>query len=159
MPSVDSALFRQLLGRFATGVTIITSRDARGKPAGMTANSLASVSLHPPLVSVCVEHAADMYACLQQADAYVFNILTAGQEGLSRRFAVNQPQKFNGIGYRLTPSGLVILDGVLAYIECRRVAEYPAGDHTVFLGEVVDGATYEGEPLLYYRGGYAEIRR
>ncbi len=159
MPPVDSALFRQLLGRFATGVSIITTRDAAGEPAGMTANSLASVSLHPPLVSVCVEHAADMHAALQESTAYVFNILTAGQEGLSRRFAVNQPRKFEGIGYRLTPSGLVILEGVLAYIECRRVADYEAGDHTIYLGEVVDGATYEGEPLLYYRGGYAEIRR
>jgi flavin reductase (DIM6/NTAB) family NADH-FMN oxidoreductase RutF len=152
---VDSAQFRQLCGHFATGVVIITATAPDGSPAGMTANSFASVSLSPPLVSVNVDHAADFHPVIQKADGYVFNILDSHQETLSRRFASNLPHRFDGVGYRLDERGFVLLDGALARILCVPHAQFEAGDHTIFVGRVVGGnVTPGGRPLLYYRGGY-----
>lgn len=153
--AIDQARFRQLLGRFATGVTVITAHDAKGNPAGMTANTLVSVSLNPPLISVCVDHTADMHATLKQATRFTVNILAADQEAVSRRFAEQDTRRFEGIGFSRNEMGGIVLDGVLAFIECERVAEYPAGDHSIYLGQVIAGGTADGQPLLYYRGGYA----
>jgi flavin reductase (DIM6/NTAB) family NADH-FMN oxidoreductase RutF len=156
-PDIDPAGFRQLLGRFATGVVVLTTVDAAGRPVGMTANSLSSVSLTPPLVAVNVELRAEAHAALTGAARFVVNILAATQETVSRRFAQTGGDHFAGIGYRLTPGGEAILDGVLAHIECERFATYPGGDHTILVGRVTGGAPHEGAPLLYYRGGYAGL--
>ena len=155
---MDPPHFRQLLGRFATGVVVITARTPRGEPTGMTANSLASVSLVPPLISIAVELQAEMHQVLLAGPQFAINILSASQEALSRRFAA-QPHagRFDGVGYSLSDDGHVILDGVLAHLACERYAEYPAGDHTLFVARVTGGATAEGRPLLYYRGGYASL--
>ena len=158
MPGADPALFRQLLGRFATGVTIVTTRDAKGRPVGMTASSIASVSLHPPLVLVSVDHANDMYPALRAAERFVLNVLAADQEVLSRRFAAEHPDRFEGISYRQTHHGVPVLEGVVASIECDKQAETPGGDHTVFFGLVTGGTVSERQPLLYYRGGYTGLR-
>jgi flavin reductase (DIM6/NTAB) family NADH-FMN oxidoreductase RutF len=146
-----------LLGRFATGVTIITARDPRARPAGMTASSLASVSLQPPLVSVCVDHAAELHDLIVAVPEFVVNILESTQEELSRRFADRHDDRFDGVGYHVGPEGQILLDGALAHIECERFAEYPGGDHTIIVGRVIGGDTHEGHPLLYYRGGYAAM--
>ena len=157
MPGADPALFRQLLGRFATGVTVVTTRDPAGRPIGMTASSVASVSLHPPLVLVSVDQANDMHPALRAAQHFVLNVLAADQEAISRRFAAEHPNRFEGIGYRDTRHGLPVLDGVLASIECEKHAEAPGGDHTVFFGLVTGGSVSDRRPLLYYRGGYAGL--
>jgi 3-hydroxy-9,10-secoandrosta-1,3,5(10)-triene-9,17-dione monooxygenase reductase component len=154
---VDPARFRQLLGRFATGVTVLTVRDGAGQPAGMTASSLASVSLEPPLVSVCVDHTAELHDLIVAAPEFVVNVLEGGQEELSRRFADKHDDRFAGVGYHLGPEGQVRLDGALAHIECERFAIYPTGDHTIVIGRVIGGDTHDGHPLLYYRGGYAAL--
>jgi flavin reductase (DIM6/NTAB) family NADH-FMN oxidoreductase RutF len=154
---VDAAQFRQLLGRFATGVTILTVTSADGRPLGMTANSLASVSLYPPLISVCVDHEAEMHAAILRVDQFVINVLSSSQETLARRFADKHEDRFEGVGYHMTPDGLIMLGGALAHIECQRHAEYPGGDHTIVVGRVIGGSTSKGRPLLYYRGGYAAI--
>ena len=154
---MDAAQFRQLLGRFATGVTVITVSGEGGRPQGMTASSLASVSLHPPLVSVCIEHSAEMHDVIAAAPEFVVNILESGQEALSRRFADRHEDRFDGVGYHRSPEGLVLLDGALAHIECERYALYPGGDHSIVLGRVIGGFTGDGRPLLYYRGGYAAL--
>jgi flavin reductase (DIM6/NTAB) family NADH-FMN oxidoreductase RutF len=156
-PEVDPAQFRQLLGRFATGVTILTVVTPDGRPIGMTANSLSSVSLHPPLISVCVDREADMHDIILQADRFVVNVLSGRQEALARRFADKQVDRFDGVGYQLSPDGLILLDGALGHIECHRHAQYQAGDHTIVLGKVVGGETGDGRPLLYYRGGDAAL--
>lgn len=155
---IDAAQFRELLGRFATGVTVITLDGPDGRPQGMTASSLASVSLNPPLVSVCIDHQADLHDAIARCPRFVVNILEVGQELLSRRFADQHDDRFAGVGYHRSPDGLVLLDGALAHIECDRHATYPGGDHTIVLGRVVGGATADGHPLLYYRGGYATLR-
>lgn len=159
-PDVDPGLFRQLLGRFATGVTVLTTRDPEGRPVGMTASSLASVSLKPPLLSVCVDFTADMHRVLSSSGSFVINILGAHQEELSRRFAEASPsERFTGVGWRETAEGLVTLDGALAYIECERFADFPLGDHTLFVGRVTGGTVATGEPLLYFRGAYGSFQR
>ena len=159
MSDVDPARFRQLLGRFATGVTVVTADDADGNPTGMTANTLVSVSLDPPLISLCIDHAADMHRTLGQATRFTVNILAAEQEAVSRRFAEQDTRRFEGIGFTRSDRGGIVLDGVLAHLECERVAEHPSGDHSIYLGRVVGGSANEGEPLLYYRGGYAGMAR
>ena len=157
MPGVDPAQFRQLLGRFATGVTILTTRDQAGRPVGMTASSVASVSLNPPLVLVSVDQKNDMYPALRGAERFVLNVLAAEQEALSRRFAEEHPNRFDGVGYQQSKHGIPVLDGVLASIECEKQAEVPGGDHTVFFGIVTGGSVSDRRPLLYYRGGYAGL--
>lgn len=151
---VDPAEFRQLCGHFATGVVIITAQGPDGQPAGMTANSFASVSLLPPLVSINVDHAADMHAVMASAKQYAFNVLSSAQETLSRRFAGNTAGRFDGIGYRVDDNGFVHLEGVLATVHCERHSAFEAGDHTIHVGRVVGGSVASGRPLLYYRGGY-----
>jgi flavin reductase (DIM6/NTAB) family NADH-FMN oxidoreductase RutF len=141
------------MGRFATGVTVLTVNGLGDRPLGMTASSLASVSLVPPLVSVCVDHEAELHDTILTAQVFVVNILESHQELLSRRFADRHEDRFEGVGYHRNPEGLVLLDGALAHIECDRFATYPAGDHTIIIGRVIGGSTGEGRPLLYYRGG------
>jgi len=157
MHGVEPPLFRQLLGRFATGVTVLTTRTPAGDPIGMTASSIASVSLDPPLLLVSVDHRHDMHAALEAASHFVLNILAADQEALSRRFAADEPDRFSGVGYRPNKQGIAVLDGVLAHIECEKRTAVPAGDHTVYLGLVIGGGVTERRPLLYYRGGYASL--
>lgn len=136
---------------------MLTVRDPEGRPAGMTASSLASVSLEPPLVSVCVDHTADLHDLIVAAPDFVVNILESDQEELSRRFADPHEDRFAGVGYHTGPDGQVRLDGALAHIDCERFATYPGGDHTIVIGRVIGGATHGGHPLLYYRGGYAAL--
>jgi flavin reductase (DIM6/NTAB) family NADH-FMN oxidoreductase RutF len=151
---VDPAEFRQLCGHFATGVVVITAQDADGAPAGMTANSFASVSLNPPLMSVNVDHAADMHAVLRSAPQFAINMLESGQEAISRRFAGTLSRRFEGIGYRLDDNGFILLDGVLATMTCEAFGAFEAGHHTIYIGRIKGGQVGKGRPLLYYRGGY-----
>jgi flavin reductase (DIM6/NTAB) family NADH-FMN oxidoreductase RutF len=160
MPGVDPPQFRQLLGRFATGVTVLTTRTPGrgGGPIGMTASSVASVSLDPPLLLVSVDRRHDMHAALEAASHFVLNVLAADQEALSRRFAADEPNRFAGVGYHENRQGIAVLDGVLAHIDCQKHSAVPAGDHTVYVGLVVGGSVTERRPLLYYRGGYASLQ-
>lgn len=154
MPDVDSAQFRQLCGRFATGVVVITATMPDGSPAGMTANSFTSVSLEPPLVSINVDRAADFHAVIMAADGFVINVLSSEQEATSRRFAGPAPHRFEGVGYRQVRGGRILLSGVIATIQCDRHAAFDVGDHTIVVGRVVGGEVHDGRPLLYFRGGY-----
>ena len=154
---VDASLFRQLLGRFATGVTVLTTRGADGLPVGMTASSVAAVSLEPPLLLVSVDRKNVMHDALAQASHFVVNVLAADQEGLSRRFATLEENRFEGVGFHASRLGLPVLEGALAHIECVKNAAVPAGDHTVYFGLVTGGRVTDHRPLLYYRGGYANL--
>lgn len=157
MTAIDPSLFRALCGRFPTGVIVVTALDASGRPVGMTANSFTSVSLAPPLVSVNVDHRADMHRHLTVAPRFAVNILERHQEALSRRFAEDHADRFEGVGYRPGDGGVPLLDGGLAVLECERHTCFEAGDHTIVVGRVVGGTAAEGRPLLYYRGGYASL--
>jgi flavin reductase (DIM6/NTAB) family NADH-FMN oxidoreductase RutF len=154
---VDPPQFRHLLGRFATGVSVVTACGPDGRPLGMTASSIASVSLDPPLLLVAVDQANEMHQTLEVSPHFVVNILAADQEALSRAFAAVDTNRFDGVGYRESRHGVPLLDGALAHIECLRQAAVPGGDHTVFFGLVTGGAVTDRRPLLYYRGGYANL--
>lgn len=128
-----------------------------GRPVGMTANSFTSVSLVPPLVSINVDHHAAMHRHMARAERFALNVLESRQEVLSRRFAGEMPDRFDGVGFSLSEGGLPLLDGALATLECTRHTAFEAGDHTIVVGEVTAGSVGEGRPLLYYRGGYYDL--
>jgi flavin reductase (DIM6/NTAB) family NADH-FMN oxidoreductase RutF len=158
--TIDPDSFRSVLGRFASGITVVTTRDAEGRDMGMTVSAFCSVSLEPPLVQVCVDHAASLYAALAASTRYGVSILASEQEALSRRFATAEStRRFDGIGYRRGESGVLLLDDALAQLECRIVASHATGDHTMFVGEVESATARSARPLLYYRGGYAQLER
>jgi flavin reductase (DIM6/NTAB) family NADH-FMN oxidoreductase RutF len=155
--AIDKNELRRVMGHFATGVTVITTRAGDGKPYGLTANAFTSVSLEPPLLLVCVDKKAESYPFFEQSKVFTVNILADGQEALSRRFAVSGGPKFEGVSYRMGANGAPILDGTLGYIECTLYAAYEGGDHTIYLGEVQEAETAERKPLLFFRGGYREL--
>jgi flavin reductase (DIM6/NTAB) family NADH-FMN oxidoreductase RutF len=158
--TIDPDGFRAVLGRFASGVTVVTTTDAHGQSHGMTVSAFCSLSLSPPLVLVCIDQTASMHDMLQVGSPFAVNILSAGQEALSRRFSTGDPpNRFEGIGYERGRTGVPILDDVLAWIECRVRARYAEGDHSVVVGEVETADAHHERPLLYYRGGYATLER
>ena len=156
---MNADTFRFLCGHFATGVTVVTTLDADGLPCGMTANSFASVSLDPPLISVAVDHTATIYPAMLAGERFTVNILDAGQEVLSRRFAAGLDDRFDGVPWRRSRDDQVIMAETLAHLCCDKWAEVPAGDHTIFIGRVADGGANEaGRPLVHYRGEYEDVR-
>jgi flavin reductase (DIM6/NTAB) family NADH-FMN oxidoreductase RutF len=158
--TIDPDSFRSVLGRFASGITVVTTRDGDERDVGMTVSAFCSVSLNPPLVQVCIDRASSIYSALAASSRYGVSILAAEQEALSRRFATaDSTRRFDGIGYRRGESGVVLLDDALAHLECKIVASHEAGDHTMFVGEVESAMARSAGPLLYYRGGYAQLER
>lgn len=159
--ALDPDRFRAALGRFACGVTILTVRDADGTDHGMTVSAFCSVSLTPPLVLACIDKTADMYDLLEGASYFGISILAEGQEALSRRFAEPSPEegRFEGVGFSRGDSGVALLNDALAHMECRRLTRHDAGDHGIYVGEVESATLGTDRPLLYYRGGYAQMER
>jgi flavin reductase ActVB len=156
-PPVSSDEFRAVLGRFPSGVTVVTTRDDAGSDQGMTVSAFCSVSLEPPLILICIEKTASVHATLTTAAGFVVNVLSATQEQLARRFSIVDIDRFDGVGFSRSAEGYAILDDVLSVIECRRYAQHDAGDHTIIIGEVDASRVEPGAPLLYYRGGYAQL--
>ena len=135
-------------------------RDAdTGRDHGMTVSAFCSVSLEPPLVLVCIGHEASMYPQLERASHVGINVLSATQEALSRRFADPESDRFDGVGYSRGESGVALLDDALVHLECHITARHEAGDHTVLIAAVDSASVQAGGPLLYYRGGYAQLER
>lgn len=154
----DIAHFRQVMGRFCTGVTIVTAVDA-GEPVGFTVQSFTSVSLDPPLISFCPARTVNSWPRIRSAGAFCVNILSDDQEALCRTFASRGEDKFRGVGWRPAPAtGAPVLDGVIGWVEARVVAEHEAGDHLIVVGEVVDLGSFAGKPLLFYRGGFGRFQ-
>jgi flavin reductase (DIM6/NTAB) family NADH-FMN oxidoreductase RutF len=151
--------FRSVLGRFPSGVTVVTTKAADASDSGMTVSAFCSVSLEPPLVLICIEKSASAYQALTSSTGFVVNILSAGQEQIARRFAIVDIDRFEGVGYSRSQNGFAVLDDALGLIECTTVAQHDAGDHTVIVGEVEAARAETGTPLLYYRGGYAQLER
>lgn len=157
---IDAATYRQIVGCFATGVTVVTTA-VDGRLHGITANALTSVSLDPLLLLVCVDKAAHAHAEVERAGRFAVNVLSAEQEKLSRLFATTgEPEegRLRGTPFSLSPSGLPVLDGSLAYLECEVSDRCDGGDHTVFIASVLDGAQLrDAPPLLYYRAAYRQL--
>ena len=156
---IDNSEFRRVVSHFASGVTVVTTLRPDGRPCGLTASAVCSVSLDPTLVLVCVEKAADSHGCIEQSGVFAVNVLADGKgETLARRFAGHDLDgKFTGVAFRPEHTGAPVLDEALAWLDCRVAERCTGGDHTVFVGEVVAADACEGAPLLYYRGGYGRF--
>jgi flavin reductase (DIM6/NTAB) family NADH-FMN oxidoreductase RutF len=155
---VEREQFFALMASFASSVTVITSKGQDGVVRGLTASAFSSVSLDPRLCLVCVDNRSESIGAIRESETFVVNILASDQEEISRRFASKLPDKFDGIPFRPGPeTGSPILDGVLAWIECRVHSVAPGGDHTIFVGEILDGTANEGTPLIYFRGQYRQL--
>lgn len=157
--TVSDADFRAVLGRFATGVTIVTTREGE-TPLGLTVNAFASISLDPPLVMISIDRHSYLHTAIPQAGYFAASILTADQQELSRRFAGqtgDRADRFHGLALRVAATGAPILSDALAWVDCRVEAIYPGGDHIVVLGRVEALGAQPGAPLLYYRGRYGEL--
>ncbi len=154
----DTILQRKIMGHFATGVTVVTTRVGDDL-YGMTANAVTSLSLAPPLVLVCVERHAAMLEHLRTSKCYAMNILTEAQQDISTRFARKGPKEFSDLDWFPGETGSPILRASLAYVDCRVVDIASGGDHDVFIGEIFAGGCLNPSelPLLYYSGAYRTI--
>jgi flavin reductase (DIM6/NTAB) family NADH-FMN oxidoreductase RutF len=149
--------FRTALRHLAAGVTVVTTRDVDGRPTGLTAIAFTSVSLDPPLVLVCVDRAATAHPALRTHGRFAVNMLRREQEAVSRRFAESGGDKFHQVPCHVGRTGLPLLDGALATLECRVVETHEAGDHTIFIGHVEAASVGGGQPLVYFHGGYRSL--
>ena len=156
---VEPALFRSVLGRFATSVAVLSARGANGKDLGMTISAFSSVSLQPPLVLACVDKAATVYQTLFETDDIGISLLSESQEECSRRFAEKDAERFDEREIQRGHKGVALLRDAHAHLECHIVARHDAGDHTIFVASVERAAAFDGRPLLYYRGGYTQLER
>ncbi len=183
--AIEKDFFRHVAGQFATGVTVVTAQ-CQGKPAGITVNAFSSVSLEPPLVLVCIDLISNTLPFIRESGAFAINILTNEQEHLSRCFATTSEERYENFchaSFHTAATGSPIIDDVLAFIDTRLVAEYPGGDHVIFLGEVMamgtdgqiafaheadeanatliedrySGTEEDKAPLAYYRGKYRHL--
>ncbi len=184
--AIEKTFFRQVMGRFATGVTVVTTRSHEDL-AGLTVNSFCSVSLDPPLVLVCIDLNSHTLVYFRKSGSFAVNILTDQQEYLSRCFATSSQERYEHfchVGYHFAVTGSPVINGALAFIDARIVAEYPGGDHIIFIGQVEaigvgdqvsftdnageqrsnltgysDNAALDDNaaPLAYYRGQYHHL--
>ena len=182
--AIEKDFFRQVMGCFPTGVTVVTTQY-KGVPAGLTVNAFCSVSLNPPLVLVCVDLTSNTLDLIHQSQRFAVNMLTDEQEAVSRCFATYSETRFDRFceaNYREVATGAPILDDVLAFVDARVIAEYPGGDHVIFLGQVEamgtngkvifandelarqhtsllrsNGIAHKQEPLAFFRGTYRQL--
>jgi len=152
----DGGRFREVLGHFATGVTVVTAMEPGG-PVGFTCQAFTSLSLEPPLVALAPGKNSTSWPRIAAAGTFCVNILAEDQEALGRDFAVSGGDKFTGVGWRPGGNGAPVLDGVLAWVECAFLRAHDAGDHELVLGRVQDMGVGPGRPLLYYRGGFGRF--
>ncbi|MBV8083580.1 MAG: flavin reductase [Chloroflexi bacterium] len=149
---VTSRELRDVMSDFATGVTVVTTRTAEGEPYGFTANAVASLSLDPPLVLVCVARDRKAHDVMQQAGSYAINILSDRQEDVARRFARAGEDRFRDLIWSGGESGLPWLIDAIGVVECDHHQIHEGGDHAIFTGLVRSARRYSGWPLLFFRG-------
>jgi flavin reductase (DIM6/NTAB) family NADH-FMN oxidoreductase RutF len=158
MSVIDQATYRQVLGHFPTGVTVVAGMDGE-QPVGLAVGSFFSLSLEPALVGFCVDRSSSSWARMAPSGRFCVNVLGADQEDVSRTFASSGDDKFRGIGWRPAESGSPLIDGVLAWIDCEIDQVHDGGDHHIVVGKVLGlGVGGEGDPLVFFRGGYANLR-
>ena len=155
----DAQTFRQAWGKFATGVSIVTTADTDGSVHGMTANGINSVSLDPLLVLVCAGHTTASYPLIRDSRRFAINILSEDQQDVAEYFARPTDQKTGDVDVAITQTerGGYLVDGSLAQMDCRVVTEHEAGDHTIFIGEVEEISVGDGRPLLFFEGRFGQI--
>ena len=150
--------FRDALGRFATGVTVISSCDQAGRPFGITVNSFSSVSLEPPLILWCLERSTFIADRFLNCRHFAVNVLAATQKDIALRFAATDDNKFNDVQTFAGLNDLPLIHGALAHFECSLEQTYPGGDHAILLGRVERFSKADGNPLIFHRGLLAELK-
>jgi len=153
VPDIDQARFREVLGHFATGVTVVTATED-GQPVGFTCQSFTSLSLDPAMVALAPAKSSTSWPRIARAGAFCVNVLSDRQEALCRSFAVPGGDKFAGVGWHVGPCGTPMLEGSLAWVECELEAIHDAGDHELVIGRVLGLGVGEGRPLIFYRSGF-----
>jgi 3-hydroxy-9,10-secoandrosta-1,3,5(10)-triene-9,17-dione monooxygenase reductase component len=153
----DDRRFRDVLGHFATGVTIVTAMDGE-EPVGLAANSFTSLSLDPPLVLFCVALSSSTWPRIEPSGMFAVNILGEDHEELSQLFAQRGADRFGATPWHTGVSGSPVLDEAIAYVDCELEAQYPGGDHIIVVGRVLDFDLREDtRPLLFFQGTYARM--
>jgi flavin reductase (DIM6/NTAB) family NADH-FMN oxidoreductase RutF len=157
-PTIDQARFRQVLGHFPTGVTVITAAPEGLPPVGLAVGSFCSLSLDPPLVLFCAAKSSSSWPKIEAVGSFCVNILAEDQEEVCRQFASKAEDKFAGVGYRPGHTGAPILHDVLGWIDCRLESVTDGGDHVIVVGRVLElEVAHEGRPLVFFRGGYGRF--
>lgn len=146
--------FRAALGRFASGITVVTSIDNEDRLHGMTVSAFCSVSMDPPLVLVSVSKETGSHHSIAEGKKFVVNILSENQEYISALFAAPVPDKFSQTEHTVSKNGLPMIHGALANLECDLRYSYDGGDHTIYVGEIENVHLEDGKPLLHFRGAY-----
>ena len=153
-PAFSERQFRDALAQFATGVTIVCTRAGPGRYVGLTANSFNSVSLDPPLILWSLARRSGSLATFERAERYAVNVLAAEQVELARRFSRPHADRFAGVAHRLGWSDAPLIEGCVAWLECRPHARHATGDHVVFIGEVVTVERARGNGLVFHQGQF-----
>jgi 3-hydroxy-9,10-secoandrosta-1,3,5(10)-triene-9,17-dione monooxygenase reductase component len=156
MSGFDQARFREVLGHFATGITIVTATD-EGEPVGFSCQSFAALSLDPPMVILAPAKSSTSWPRIARAGSFCVNILGEHQEAVCRAFAVSGGDKFDGVDWSPGVTGSPLIEGSLATLECTLGAIYEGGDHELVTGHVVDMEIGKGSPLLFYRSGFGRF--
>ncbi len=154
--TVDDAQFKLAMSHFASGVTVVTT-EHEGRSYGLTVASFASLSLHPPLVLICIEKSVKSHEALAASKRFGVSILASEQGEISNRFASKLDDKFAGIAITRGELDVPLIKGALCTIECSVREQLPGGDHSIFVGEVVSAHVREGAPLVYFRSSYRQI--
>lgn len=151
--------FRAALSRFASGVTVVTTRDQNGDLHGITVSAFSSVSLAPPLVTVIIDNSAGSHHAFTESGIFAVNVLSTDQSNLSDHFAFTHEDKFAEIDLMMDEHDLPWLEGCIVNMTCRLRESFVSGDHTIFVGEIESVRTAEGDPLVYFRGDYHSLDR
>ncbi len=155
---VSSEEFRRACGRFATGVAVASVLDGAGTPHGLTVSSFTSVSLEPPLMLICLGHAVTSIDQFRESRHFAINVLAEEQRELSERFATKGSDRFDGLAWERGEFGVPLLTNALATMECAVVRRVTAGDHDIFIGEMLRARVRDGQPLIYYASSYRVLR-
>jgi 3-hydroxy-9,10-secoandrosta-1,3,5(10)-triene-9,17-dione monooxygenase reductase component len=156
MSGLDQARFREVLGHFATGITIVTASED-GVPVGFSCQSFAALSLDPPMVILAPAKSSTSWPRIAEAGAFAVNILAEHQEAICLNFAVSGRDKFDGVAWTAGTTGAPLIKGSLATIECTLGAIYEGGDHELVTGHVVAMEVGSGSPLIFYRSGFGRF--
>ena len=157
MTTFNPRQLRATFGSFATGVTVVTTRDGGGEPVGLTVNSLASVSLSPPLLVWCIGLGTPSFEVFRGCTHYAVNVLASNQEDISNRFATPSSDKFAGLTLQNGAGGAPLIAGCIASFECVNEIQYPGGDHLMLVGRILNYQTHAGDPLIFFGSGYAKL--
>jgi flavin reductase (DIM6/NTAB) family NADH-FMN oxidoreductase RutF len=155
--TLDTKTFRDACSLFGSGVTVATVRAPDGSPHGLTVSSFTPVSIEPPLILICIDHGCTFLQHFRACSHFAVNILAESQRDLSITFACKDAGRFKGVDWNPSPNGVPLLHGCIATFECQLAAVIEAGDHAIFLGEVVSAECQGGEPLLYFNREYRSL--